>query len=178
MVPAFLCSLYLTFYKTDISLRRTASAGPKGVRLRGGWLYKPDGQYALNSLKSQLLRPTHISVMFLTASKRAYQNAGFGIEYYLFKLVSHFVMVTSYSLVSFVSAASRWWRSYEKVYYSCLTTFVLFNYSQWKELRSLRQRETNDDVFFLEVAPRHRRQRPAPTRLVRYDLRVIIKPYS
>lgn len=32
-----------------------------------------------------------------------------------------------------------------------------FNYSQWKELRSLRQRETNDDVFFLEVAPRHRR---------------------
>ena len=39
MVPAFLCSLYLTFYKTDISLRRTASAGPKGVRLRESWLY-------------------------------------------------------------------------------------------------------------------------------------------
>ena len=36
LVPAFLCSLYLTFYKTDISLRPTASAGPKGVRLRGG----------------------------------------------------------------------------------------------------------------------------------------------
>ena len=34
LVPAFLCSLYLTLYKTDISLRRTAGAGPKGVRLR------------------------------------------------------------------------------------------------------------------------------------------------
>ena len=27
-------------YKTDICLRRTASAGPKGVRLRESWLYK------------------------------------------------------------------------------------------------------------------------------------------
>ena len=34
LVPAFLYSLYLTLYKTNISLRRTASAGPKGVRLR------------------------------------------------------------------------------------------------------------------------------------------------
>ena len=33
MVPAFAYSLYLTLYKTDISLRRTLSAGPKGVRL-------------------------------------------------------------------------------------------------------------------------------------------------
>ena len=40
MVSAFLCSLYLTFYKTDISLRRKASAGPKGVRLRERWLYR------------------------------------------------------------------------------------------------------------------------------------------
>ena len=40
MVPAFLSSLYLTLYKTDISLRRTASAGPKGVRLRESWVYK------------------------------------------------------------------------------------------------------------------------------------------
>ena len=39
LAPAFLSSLYLTFYKTDISLRRTASAGPKGVRLRESWLY-------------------------------------------------------------------------------------------------------------------------------------------
>ena len=39
MVPAFLCSLYLTFYKTDISLWRTTSAGPKGVRLRESQLY-------------------------------------------------------------------------------------------------------------------------------------------
>lgn len=55
------------------------------------------------SLKSQLLRRTRISIIrFLTASKRSYQNAGFGIEYYLFKLVSHFVMVTSYSLVFFL----------------------------------------------------------------------------
>ena len=34
MVPAFLFSLYLTLYKTNTSLRRTLSAGPKGVRLR------------------------------------------------------------------------------------------------------------------------------------------------
>ena len=34
LVPAFLTSLYLTHYKTDTSLRRTLSAGPKGVRLR------------------------------------------------------------------------------------------------------------------------------------------------
>ena len=27
-------SLYLTLYKTDISLRRTHTAGPQGVRLR------------------------------------------------------------------------------------------------------------------------------------------------
>ena len=39
MVPAFLCSLYLTFYKTDISLWRTTSAGPKGVRLKESQLY-------------------------------------------------------------------------------------------------------------------------------------------
>ena len=39
LVPAFLYSLYLTLYKTDISLRRTLTAGPKGVRLRGSWLY-------------------------------------------------------------------------------------------------------------------------------------------
>ena len=37
--PSFLYSLYLTLYKTDISLRRTLTAGPKGVRLRGSWLY-------------------------------------------------------------------------------------------------------------------------------------------
>ena len=37
-VPAFLCSLYLTLYKTDIYLGRTASAGPKGVCLRESWL--------------------------------------------------------------------------------------------------------------------------------------------
>ena len=34
LVPAFLYSFYLTLYKTDTSLRRTLSAGPKGVRLR------------------------------------------------------------------------------------------------------------------------------------------------
>ena len=39
LVPVFLYSLYLTLYKTDISLRRTLTAGPKGVRLRGSWLY-------------------------------------------------------------------------------------------------------------------------------------------
>ena len=39
MVPAFLCSLYLTFYKMDISLWQTTSAGPKGVRLRESQLY-------------------------------------------------------------------------------------------------------------------------------------------
>ena len=33
MVLAFAYSLCLTLYKTDISLRRTLSAGPKGVRL-------------------------------------------------------------------------------------------------------------------------------------------------
>ena len=35
MVPTFLYSLYLTLYKTDIALRWTLTAGPKGVRLRG-----------------------------------------------------------------------------------------------------------------------------------------------
>ena len=39
MVPAFLCSLYLTFYKMDISLWRTVSVGSKGVRLRESRLY-------------------------------------------------------------------------------------------------------------------------------------------
>ena len=34
LVPASLYSFYLTLYKTDTSLRRTLSAGPKGVRLR------------------------------------------------------------------------------------------------------------------------------------------------
>ena len=38
MVPASPYSLYLTLYKTDISLRLTLTAGPKGVRLRGSWL--------------------------------------------------------------------------------------------------------------------------------------------
>ena len=33
LVPAFSYSLYLTLYKTDISLRRTLSSGLKGVRL-------------------------------------------------------------------------------------------------------------------------------------------------
>ena len=41
LVPAFLYFLYLTLYKTDISLRWTLTAGPKGVRLRGSWLYSP-----------------------------------------------------------------------------------------------------------------------------------------
>ena len=39
LVPAFLYSFYLTLYKKDTSLRRTLSAGPKGVRLRESWLY-------------------------------------------------------------------------------------------------------------------------------------------
>ena len=34
LAPAFLSSLHLTLYETDISLRRRASAGPRGVRLR------------------------------------------------------------------------------------------------------------------------------------------------
>ena len=34
LVLAFLYSLYLTFYKTDISLRQAHTAGPQGVRLR------------------------------------------------------------------------------------------------------------------------------------------------
>ena len=34
MFLGFLNSLYLTFHKTDISLSRTLSAGPEGVRLR------------------------------------------------------------------------------------------------------------------------------------------------
>ena len=33
LVPAFLYSPYLTLYKTDFSLRRAHSTGPKGVRL-------------------------------------------------------------------------------------------------------------------------------------------------
>ena len=33
LVPAFLYSLYLTLFKTDISPRWTLSAGPKGVHL-------------------------------------------------------------------------------------------------------------------------------------------------
>ena len=39
LVPAFLYSFHLTLYKTNTSLRRTLSAGPKGVRLRESWLY-------------------------------------------------------------------------------------------------------------------------------------------
>ena len=35
LVPAFLYFLYLTLDKMDISLRRTLTAGPKGVCLRG-----------------------------------------------------------------------------------------------------------------------------------------------
>lgn len=35
----------------------------------------------------------------------------------------------------------------------------MFNYSKWKELRSLRQGETNDDVFFLEDTEAKRRHR-------------------
>ena len=34
LVPSFLYSFYLTLYKTNTSLGRTLSAGPKGVRLR------------------------------------------------------------------------------------------------------------------------------------------------
>ena len=41
LVPAFLYSFYLTPYKTDTSLRWTLSAGPKRVRLRESWLFKP-----------------------------------------------------------------------------------------------------------------------------------------
>ena len=33
VAPAIAYSLYLTFYKTDTSLRRTLSASPKGVHL-------------------------------------------------------------------------------------------------------------------------------------------------
>ena len=39
MVPAFRYSIYLTLYKTDISLRRTLTTGPRGVRLSESWLY-------------------------------------------------------------------------------------------------------------------------------------------
>ena len=39
LVPAFLYSLYLTLYKMDNFLRRTLSAGPKGVCLRESGLY-------------------------------------------------------------------------------------------------------------------------------------------
>ena len=35
LVPAFLYSFYLTFYKTDITLRRILGAGRKGVLLGG-----------------------------------------------------------------------------------------------------------------------------------------------
>ena len=34
LVPAFLYSLYLAPYKTDNSLRRTLTAGPKGVQFK------------------------------------------------------------------------------------------------------------------------------------------------
>ena len=40
LVPAFLYFFYLTLYKTDTSLRRTLSVGPKGVRLGESRLYK------------------------------------------------------------------------------------------------------------------------------------------
>ena len=42
LVPAFLHSCSLTLCKTDISLRRKLSAGPKGVRLRESWLESPN----------------------------------------------------------------------------------------------------------------------------------------
>ena len=38
LVLSFLWSLYLTVYKTGISLRQTLSARPKGVPLRKSWL--------------------------------------------------------------------------------------------------------------------------------------------
>ena len=38
MFLGFLNSLYLTLYKTDISLSRTLSAGPEGVRLRESFI--------------------------------------------------------------------------------------------------------------------------------------------
>ena len=40
LVFAFLYFLFLALYKTDISLRRTHTAGPQGVRLRKSWLYR------------------------------------------------------------------------------------------------------------------------------------------
>ena len=40
-VPTFLCSLYLTLHKTDITRRRTLCAGPKSVLFRESGHYPP-----------------------------------------------------------------------------------------------------------------------------------------
>ena len=66
MVPAFLCSFYLTLYKTDTSPRWTLSAGPKGVRLRESWLYSL--VYTLSFYHADLYWPSrmfymHVSVL-------------------------------------------------------------------------------------------------------------------
>ena len=93
------------------------------------------------SLKSQLLRPTRISIIrFLTASKRSYQNAGFGIEYYLFKLVSHLVMVTSYSLVFF-----------------CCSSFSMIK-KLWKGLLFM-----FNHFYFVQLQPMERVEIPSAT---------------
>ena len=59
MVPAFAYSLYLTLYKTDISLRRTFSAGPKGVRLGESTLYSNGGLRML-SRNPGIMRAVHV----------------------------------------------------------------------------------------------------------------------
>ena len=57
LVPAFVYSLYLTLYKTDISLRWTLNAGPKGVRLEESWLYIYAVQLTLGLWKNKHCGP-------------------------------------------------------------------------------------------------------------------------
>ena len=58
MVPAFLYSINLTLYKTDITLRRTLCAATKGVRLRENLLYFPNKGILKVTIEKQTINET------------------------------------------------------------------------------------------------------------------------
>ena len=81
MVPAFVYSLYLTLCKTDISLRWTLIAGPKGVRLGESWLYSYCLLFANDNLPSsetqgRLVEPEEKARRKITSTCYGPGNAG------------------------------------------------------------------------------------------------------
>ena len=80
MVPAFHYSLYLTLYKTDISLRRTLTAGPKGVLLRGSWLYTDPKKLIVNK-ENKIIRciVTHVDCRYFHGNQISKIIGGYGL---------------------------------------------------------------------------------------------------